>query len=320
MVWEEPENVKDLHQLVSAWPLMPPERAMMLLGASYPDAVCRSYAVKCIALLSDNELADYMLQVVQTLKYEPYHVSPLAIFLLLRALKSPDLIGQTLYWHLQAEEHNPEMAMRFKLLKKQLLKSLSAEKRDELTKQSGLMRELEGVAKRVQQVDKKQRLSTFQEAIKRVEVGSVMTLPLDASIQVRSLNKEKCKTLQSNTVPLWTVFHNSDELADDVFVIVKVGDDLRQDILILQIITVMDRVWKENNMDMYMLPYKCVATGDKAGMIEIVLNSKTTAGIHKETFGALGALNEGSIDSWLQKHNPTPQGILLAINTLCILS
>jgi hypothetical protein len=52
-------------------------------------------------------------------------------------------------------------------------------------------------------------------------------------------------------------------------------------------------------------------------MIEVVLNSDTTANIHKEYGGALGiyikifkflgALNKESIVEFLKKHNPDPK-------------
>lgn len=42
----------------------------------------REFAVRQIDLLPDHELAEVLLQLVQVLKYEPYHDSPLARMLL----------------------------------------------------------------------------------------------------------------------------------------------------------------------------------------------------------------------------------------------
>jgi phosphatidylinositol kinase/protein kinase (PI-3 family) len=41
---------------------------------------------------------------------------------------------------------------------------------------------------------------------------------------------------------LWLTFRNVDEAAGDVSVLFKCGDDLRQDILTLQMLSIMDRV------------------------------------------------------------------------------
>jgi len=48
--------------------------------------------------------------------------------------------------------------------------------------------------------------------------------------------------MSSKKVPLWLVFNNHDKLAAPIYVIFKAGDDLRQDILTLQLLRIMDKV------------------------------------------------------------------------------
>lgn len=43
-------------------------------------------------------------------------------------------------------------------------------------------------------------------------------------------------------------------------IIFKSGDDLRQDQLIIQIITLMDQLWKKENLDLKLKPYAVLAT------------------------------------------------------------
>jgi len=45
----------------------------------------------------------------------------------------------------------------------------------------------------------------------------------------------------------------------------KHGDDLRQDQLILQIITLMDKLLQQENLDLKLSPYKVLATSSKHG-------------------------------------------------------
>merc|ERR1712196_601640 len=78
-------------------------------------------------------------------------------------------------------------------------------------------------------------------------------------------------------------------------VLYKAGDDLRQDQLTLQLLYIFDDLWRQHpaietkvkinswekngSFDLKMTPYGCVATGDEVGLIEIVKNANTVAGI-----------------------------------------
>ena len=64
---------------------------------------------------------------------------------------------------------------------------------------------------------------------------------------------------------------------------VKSGDDLRQDQLTLQIMRILQTLWEEDGIDARMTPYGCVATGNELGMLEVVDNAATLAGIVAET-------------------------------------
>jgi phosphatidylinositol-4,5-bisphosphate 3-kinase len=53
---------------------------------------------------------------------------------------------------------------------------------------------------------------------------------------------EKCRSMDSAKAPLWVVFTNADPLGQPINVIFKCGDDLRQDLLTLQMLGIMDDV------------------------------------------------------------------------------
>lgn len=58
------------------------------------------------------EVEDYLLQLVQVLKYESYHDTALCRFLLKRAIRNKR-IGHFLYWYLKAELSRPQVSERF---------------------------------------------------------------------------------------------------------------------------------------------------------------------------------------------------------------
>lgn len=88
--------------------------------------------------------------------------------------------------------------------------------------------------------------------------------------------------MDSKMRPLWIVFENSDRYGEDVYIIFKNGDDLRQDMLTLQMLKIMDRLWKKEGLDLRMTPYGCISLENRVGMIEVVLNADTIANIQKE--------------------------------------
>jgi len=124
--------------------------------------------------------------------------------------------------------------------------------------------------------------------------------------------------MDSKKLPLWLEFENVEPNAQPLRVIFKVGDDVRQDILTLQMIRIMDKFWKNSGMDLRLQPYACVSMGDSIGMLEIVLNAKTIASINKDAGGTGAVLEDRTLDNWLRKHNPTEPQYNAAVETFIL--
>jgi hypothetical protein len=87
--------------MLSVWNPPSPFECLQLLDAKYASPMVRKYAVSRLENLGERECSDFLLQLTQVLKYEAYHDSPLAEFLLSKALKNNNLIGHPFYWHLR---------------------------------------------------------------------------------------------------------------------------------------------------------------------------------------------------------------------------
>jgi len=266
--------VKDLHRLLKGWSPLEPLRAIELLDSRYPDAKVRAYAVRCLEQLSLNDLEDWMMQLAQALKCETYHNNPLALFLLTLALDHRVEIGHTFFWMLQAEMHIQEVRERFRLLTQFYLRG-SGDHRMILLRQFDFI-------DRLIAVNKDKSISSLNPTC----MGDRFPLPHDPAIYVSRLVLEKCHVLDSARAPLWLAFENSDPLAHDpVCVLFKATDDLRQDMLALQVLRIMNTNWEQAGLDMRMTYYRCVALGPEIGMIEMVPDCTTIADIQKTAGG-----------------------------------
>lgn len=69
--------------------------------------------------------------------------------------------------------------------------------------------------------------------------------------------------------------------------IFKVGDDVRQDMMALQIIEFCKGVFEKQRLDVFLFPYKVIATHPNEGIIEVVPNSQSRDQLGKKSDGNL---------------------------------
>lgn len=83
-------------------------------------------------------------------------------------------------------------------------------------------------------------------------------------------------------------------------VIYKKGDDLRQDQLVVQMISLMDRLLKREALDLRLTPYKVLATSSTDGLIELIPSMALEKILHDSPFR--------SINKYLAHYHPDPAG------------
>ena len=81
-----------------------------------------------------------------------------------------------------------------------------------------------------------------------------LQLPLDPNVKICGVIPEEARLFKSALMPSKLTWIN--DQGQNYVTIFKCEDDLRQDQLILQIITLMDRILKQENLDLKLSPYK----------------------------------------------------------------
>lgn len=314
--WNDRHEVAEVTHLLQKWPPISVERALELLDYGYADQTVRRYAVNCLKRVQDEELLLYLLQLVQAIKHESYLNCDLVEFLLSRALNN-QRIGHYLFWHLRSEMQMPSVQMRFGLILEAYLKG-SQEHVPILMKQMECLDKLKHGSELAKKDSKEKGRALLQNYL--AENGTKQAIskfinPLDPSFRCKAIKGEKCKVMDSKLRPLCIVFENVDMHGDDIYIIFKNGDDLRQDMLTLQMLRVMDRIWKGHGHDFRMNPYSCISMERRLGMIEVVLNAETIANIQKERgmFSATSPFKKGSLLAWLKDYNATDELLQKAI-------
>ncbi|CAH1772431.1 unnamed protein product [Owenia fusiformis] len=321
--WNSHVDVAKMQALLQIWQKLKPLAAVELLDFQYADKAVRKYAVDCLKDISDSELSMYLLQVVQVLKYESYLDCDLVEFLLKRALNNQK-IGHIFFWLLKSEMHVPSVSVRFGLILEAYCRGCKSHMKMLYKQVEALskLKEVNELIKSDQYKDRKVKQKALAEMRSRFEQKSYfdslkdLHSPIDPCLVMGTLKVDQCKFMDSKMKPLRLVWKNQDVNGDDILIIFKNGDDLRQDMLTLQIIQIMDSIWQSEGLDLRMNPYGCVATGCKVGMLQVVTNAKTIANIQKgyATVTVKSAFNKESIYKWLSQCN---QGEPEKLNKAC---
>ena len=319
VAWHDQGEARQAVQLLPKWTDIDVDDALELLGPTFDNPAVRAYAVDRLRESDDDELLLYLLQLVQALKFEK--ISPgyqngstqdssLARFLISRATKNL-MLGNFLHWYLmvecddrspdQVKEHRKLFAkVEFDFMTELIKLPEGAERRKTLLRQGELITVLSKISKEIRfsredRPRKLQRLKKYLADPKNelTAFDPPLPLPLDPSVSIIGCYPEESLVFKSSLYPLLIHFKTVDGKKYPMFF--KTGDDLRQDQLVIQIISLMDRLLRKENLNLKLSPYRILATSANAGAVQFIPSM---------SLAAASAKYKGSILAYLRANNP----------------
>ncbi|TYJ55431.1 hypothetical protein B9479_003934 [Cryptococcus floricola] len=232
--------------------------------------------------------------------------SGLSQFLIDRSVSNP-ILSTRFHWYLMIEcDSRAPVGRMYAKVAHDFMKKLSQSpegtaQREVLRRQGVLVQTLSTRAREVRlskdpRQKKIEKLKAYLSDPKNglSSLAEPLTLPLNARVSVTSVVAEKSSIFKSNLLPLLIWFETAEpnraaeddsegvvNISPDYPVIFKNGDDLRQDQLVIQLFTLMDRLLRKENLDLRLSPYSVLATSTSEGLIQFV-PSKSVASIMAE--------------------------------------
>ncbi|KAL3436834.1 kinase-like domain-containing protein [Aspergillus tetrazonus] len=297
--WRDVGEAHQAVEILPKWTEIDVDDALELLGPTFDNAAVRSYAVERLRKADDDELLLYLLQLVQALKYEDKahedadiaaHDSSLANFLITRAANNFKL-GSYLHWYLMVEcddagpgtlSSHRRLFARVEYYFMAELERMHPQHRKTLLRQGEFVAVLSKISKdirfaRENRPIKIEKLKKYLKDPKNdlLQFDPPLPLPLDPDVMVTGCFPEESNVFKSSLSPLLITFKTTEGRKYPI--LFKVGDDLRQDQLVIQIIILMDRLLQKENLDLKLTPYRILATNATAGAMQFIPSTSLSA-------------------------------------------
>uniref|UniRef100_H2ZBY1 1-phosphatidylinositol 4-kinase n=1 Tax=Ciona savignyi TaxID=51511 RepID=H2ZBY1_CIOSA len=274
-----------------------------------PHPLTAQYSVKVVRKFPPAILF-YIPQLVQAVRYDTMgYVQDYLIW----ASKKSQLLAHQIIWNMKtniyvdedASQKDPEIGGKLEKIIDHIVSNLSGPSRDFYQREFKFFDDVTEVSGTIKPFPKgPQRKAACLEALAKIEVLEGCYLPSSPESLVVDIDRNSGTPLQSGAkAPYLAKFRVSECGISEVerlgsmssanmpsaqnltwqAVIFKVGDDCRQDMLALQVIQLFKNIFKQVGLDLYLFPYRVVATAPGCGVIECIPDSKSRDQLGRQT-------------------------------------
>lgn len=251
----------------------------------------------------------YVPQIVQSLRYD---FKGYVQRFILETARVSRLFAHQIVWNMLANSYKDEdstdpdpLKPTLDEIQEHMLANFSQEDLAFYEKEFGFFDEVTSISGKLKPYIKKlkaEKKIKIDEEMSKIQVQPGVYLPSNPDGVLVDINRKSGKPLQSHAkAPFMATFkiRKEVEVVDDYgdlrkkqiekwqSAIFKVGDDCRQDVLALQLISVFRTIWQDAGLDLYVFPYRVTATAPGCGVIDVLPNSTSRDMLGREAVNGL---------------------------------
>ncbi|CAG8442864.1 12657_t:CDS:10, partial [Acaulospora colombiana] len=325
------------------WAPVPPITAVSYFLTSYSNhPLVLQYAMRSLEYHPVDVVFFYIPQIVQALRLD--HLGYVERFIMSTA-KISQLFAHQIIWNMNANMYKDDESLIPDSLKpalerviENIVDSLSGKDKEFYEREFSFFNAVTSISGKLKPYIKKSKMekkAKIDEEMAKIQVDVGVYLPSNPEGKVVGIDYKSGRPLQSHAkAPFMATFrirkeaNDSEEIKEiiqsgtvngkgsdheiktvDVWqaAIFKVGDDCRQDVLALQLIAIFKNIFTSIGLDLYLFPYRVVATAPGCGVIDVIPNSISRDQLGREKVNSLYDVAAYSVVSFLlqikDRHN-----------------
>ncbi|CCF58901.1 hypothetical protein KAFR_0F03050 [Kazachstania africana CBS 2517] len=295
-----------LHAVLYWAPVSPLKSINLFLPEWNANSFILQYSIFSLESHDVNVTFFYVPQIVQCLRYDR---SGYVEKLILDTAKISVLFSHQIIWNMLANSYKgdegvieDEIKPRLDHVRKMMLSTFSKSHYGFYKKEFDFFNEVTGISGKLKPFIKKSKAEKKQkidEEMSVIKIKPDVYLPSNPDGVVIDIDRKSGKPLQSHAkAPFMATFKIKKEILDSdtgekkeiekwQSAIFKVGDDCRQDVLALQLISLFRSIWSNIGLDVYVFPYRVTATAPGCGVIDVLPNSISRDMLGREAVNGL---------------------------------
>ncbi|SCU78699.1 LAME_0A05402g1_1 [Lachancea meyersii CBS 8951] len=264
------------------------------------------YNVRALESHDVNLTFFYVPQIVQCLRWDPLGYVERFI---IDTAKISVLFSHQIIWNMLANSYKDDegqipddLKPSLDQIQDKIVKALSRKQRDFYEREFEFFNEVTGISGKLRPYIKKtkaEKKHKIDEEMSKIVVRDDVYLPSNPDGVVVDIDRLSGKPLQSHAKAPFMATFKIERLELDPeteerrkvekwqAAIFKVGDDCRQDVLALQLISLFRTIWSCIGLDVYVFPYRVTATAPGCGVIDVLPNSISRDMLGREAVNGL---------------------------------